>query len=48
VAEGVETQAELDLVRGLGCHLVQGWLIAKAMPVDILIEWLRAREFAGI
>ncbi|MBV5276757.1 EAL domain-containing protein, partial [bacterium] len=46
VAEGVETQAELDLVRGLGCHLVQGWLIAKAMPVDILIEWLSAREFA--
>jgi PAS domain S-box-containing protein len=46
VAEGVETQAELDLVRGLGCHLVQGWLIAKAMPLDTLIEWLRAKEVA--
>jgi PAS domain S-box-containing protein len=43
VAEGVETQADLDLVRGLGCDLVQGWLIAKAMPVEQLIEWLRER-----
>jgi PAS domain S-box-containing protein len=43
VAEGVETQADLDLVRGLGCDLVQGWLIAKAMPVAELIDWLRSR-----
>ncbi len=43
VAEGVETQADLDLVRGLGCDLVQGWFIAKAMPVEQLIEWLEER-----
>ncbi|MEI6412723.1 MAG: EAL domain-containing protein [Pseudomonadota bacterium] len=43
VAEGVETQADLDLVRGLGCHLVQGWLIAKAMPVEDLILWLKTQ-----
>lgn len=43
VAEGVERQADLDLVRGLGCHLVQGWLIAKAMPIDTLIDWLGAQ-----
>jgi len=44
VAEGVETQQDLDLVRGLGCDLVQGWFIAKAMPVDRLLEWLKARN----
>ena len=44
VAEGVETQADLDLVRGLGCDLVQGWLIAKAMPIADLIDWLRRHE----
>ena len=44
VAEGVETQADLDLVRGLGCDLVQGWFIAKAMPVAQLIEWLHAKQ----
>jgi PAS domain S-box-containing protein len=43
VAEGVETQADLDLVRGLGCDLVQGWFIAKAMPLEQLIEWVRER-----
>jgi EAL domain-containing protein (putative c-di-GMP-specific phosphodiesterase class I) len=43
VAEGVETQADLDLIRGLGCDLVQGWLIAKAMPVAELIVWLQQR-----
>ncbi|MDO9105734.1 MAG: EAL domain-containing protein [Methylovulum sp.] len=43
VAEGVETQADLDLVRGLGCDFVQGWLIAKAMPLDQLLEWLKRR-----
>jgi PAS domain S-box-containing protein len=44
VAEGVETQQDLDLVRGLGCDLVQGWFVAKAMPLDELIKWLRVRS----
>lgn len=44
VAEGVETQAELDLIRGLGCDQAQGWLIAKAMPMDALIDWLHQRQ----
>lgn len=43
VAEGVETQADLDLVRGLGCNLVQGWFVAKAMTVDQLLVWLMER-----
>lgn len=43
VAEGVETQADLDLVRGLGCDQVQGWYVAKAMPVEELIPWLHTR-----
>lgn len=43
VAEGVETQAELDLVRGLGCDLVQGWFVAKAMPMEQLLAWLKER-----
>jgi EAL domain-containing protein (putative c-di-GMP-specific phosphodiesterase class I)/CheY-like chemotaxis protein/HPt (histidine-containing phosphotransfer) domain-containing protein len=43
VAEGVETQTDLDLVRGLGCDLVQGWYIAKAMPLEQLLVWLKER-----
>jgi len=40
VAEGVETELDLKLVRSLGCDLVQGYLIAKPMPVHDLIVWL--------
>ncbi len=32
VAEGVETEAQLELLRGLGCDDVQGYLFSK--PVD--------------
>jgi EAL domain-containing protein (putative c-di-GMP-specific phosphodiesterase class I) len=40
VAEGVETAQDLKLVRSLGCDLVQGYLIARPMPVKDLIVWL--------
>jgi EAL domain-containing protein (putative c-di-GMP-specific phosphodiesterase class I) len=44
VAEGVETEGELALMRGMGCGSIQGYLIARPMPVDALIPWLRERE----
>ncbi len=34
VAEGVETQAQADLLTRMGCDQVQGYLIAKALPAD--------------
>ena len=37
-AEGVETQDELTLVRGLGCSLVQGYYFAKPMPAAEALE----------
>jgi len=43
VAEGVETRADLDLLRGLGCDQVQGWFVARAMPLEQLLNWLEAR-----
>ena len=33
-AEGVETDEELQLVRNLGCSLVQGYIFGKPMPPD--------------
>lgn len=32
VAEGVETEAEAAILRGLGCPLGQGWLYGKGVP----------------
>jgi diguanylate cyclase (GGDEF)-like protein/PAS domain S-box-containing protein len=34
VAEGVETQEQLDLYESLGCHRIQGWLYAEAAPAN--------------
>jgi EAL domain-containing protein (putative c-di-GMP-specific phosphodiesterase class I) len=32
VAEGVETEAQLEVLRGLGCGLAQGWLLGHPVP----------------
>ncbi|WP_168733548.1 EAL domain-containing protein [Deinococcus sp. Arct2-2] len=32
IAEGIETQQECDLLRELGCHQGQGYLIARPLP----------------
>jgi EAL domain-containing protein (putative c-di-GMP-specific phosphodiesterase class I) len=34
IAEGVETQEELALVRNLGCPLVQGYIFGRPMPAE--------------
>jgi EAL domain-containing protein (putative c-di-GMP-specific phosphodiesterase class I) len=41
VAEGVEDEADWHCVRKAGCHLAQGWHIARAMPADELPAWQR-------
>jgi predicted signal transduction protein with EAL and GGDEF domain len=43
VAEGVETQACLDLLTDMGCDLVQGHLLARAMPASELLTWSTAQ-----
>jgi diguanylate cyclase (GGDEF)-like protein len=34
VAEGIETEAQLDALRSLGCLLGQGYLLARPMPAE--------------
>ncbi|BCP52716.1 hypothetical protein K32_13330 [Kaistia sp. 32K] len=34
IAEGVETRAQLDAVRALGCPIIQGYLIAQPMAAE--------------
>jgi diguanylate cyclase (GGDEF)-like protein len=43
VAEGVEDQETWNLLTDLGCDLVQGWHLGRAMPTDDLVPWLLAR-----
>ncbi|WMC11822.1 EAL domain-containing protein [Oceanimonas pelagia] len=40
VAEGVETEAQRDQLQRLGCPAFQGFLMARPMPEQALLEWL--------
>ncbi len=46
VAEGVETQAQLNYLRSVGCDLVQGYLLARPMPADAVAAWVAAGNAA--
>lgn len=41
VAEGVETQTQLDFLRSNGCDEVQGYLISRPIEAEVLAEVLR-------
>jgi diguanylate cyclase (GGDEF)-like protein len=43
VAEGVETQAQAETLRRLGCDEMQGYLLGRPMPAADLASWLQAR-----
>lgn len=43
VAEGVETAGQLNKVERLGCHLIQGYLFHKPMPLDACLDMLNGR-----
>lgn len=39
IAEGVETVDELHLLRSLGCSAAQGYLFARPMAGEVLLDW---------
>lgn len=41
VAEGVETVEQLDILRELGCDLIQGFFYSRPIPYDRLFVWLQ-------
>ena len=44
VAEGVETQAQWDLLLALGCPLAQGYFVARPMDAGEFLAWIRTRR----
>ena len=47
VGEGVELEAQADLLRVIGCDALQGFAFASPLSEDDLFGWLAAREGLG-
>ena len=43
IAEGVTTDAQVELLQGSGCRFVQGYLFGKPMPLESLRRWIKDR-----
>ena len=44
VAEGVETEAQRELLTEMGCNHIQGWLVCQALPSEELAQRFEAQE----
>ncbi|MGB1465754.1 MAG: EAL domain-containing protein [Alcanivorax nanhaiticus] len=45
VAEGVETEEHLSILRGMSCDTIQGFLISKPLPEEELVELLHTQAY---
>ena len=43
IAEGVETQEQVTLLRDAGVYAIQGYIYARPMPIEEFIQWMQAR-----
>src|SRR5690606_710093 len=44
VAEGVETETQLNFLRDSQCGIAQGYFVSKPMPAAVMTEWLQTRH----
>ena len=47
VAEGVEDELTRDLLTGMGCDTIQGYLVSRPLPGARLDRWLAVRTASG-
>lgn len=44
ICEGVETDAQKEIIKKLGCKTVQGFFVSKAMPFNQAVEFLEKKN----
>ncbi|MDH5327412.1 MAG: EAL domain-containing protein, partial [Gammaproteobacteria bacterium] len=44
VAEGVETHDDYELVKAMGCDIIQGYLISEPLDFTSAVRWLQSRS----
>ncbi|NOY17735.1 MAG: EAL domain-containing protein, partial [Gammaproteobacteria bacterium] len=47
-AEGVENTETLELLKTMGCDIIQGYLLTAPRPLDEIERWLEAYEPGSI
>lgn len=47
IAEGAETQAQIDFLRGLNCDEIQGFYYSKPLPAGELAEYLQTEQWSN-
>ena len=43
ITEGIETEEQLELVRDIGCEIIQGYYYSKPLPIQEIEDWLAQR-----
>ena len=47
LAEGVETQEQIEMLQNIGCDQVQGYYYARPMPADDFFSLLKEQQDSG-
>lgn len=47
IAEGVESPEQVGMLKAMGYFLIQGYVFAKPMPEDVLLQWLQEQKNRG-
>ena len=47
VAEGIETDEQLDFLRSIGCEMVQGFIYSKPLPAGEFDSWRLQKDAGG-
>jgi EAL domain-containing protein (putative c-di-GMP-specific phosphodiesterase class I) len=43
ITEGIETKEQLEMVRNIGCEIIQGYYYSKPLPIHEIEDWLEHR-----